>query len=86
MNDKIDLTPKQSRKVNALIKRLCCNYDNGNCIRLDDGDPCVCVQCITYSHIICKWFRIAVLPADKDLYIELAKPKHTNLSKLQKAV
>ena len=46
MNDRIDLTPKQSRKVNALIKRLCCNYDNGNCIRLDDGDPCVCVQCI----------------------------------------
>ena len=77
MNDRIDLTPKQSRKVNALIKRLCCNYDNGNCIRLDDVDPCVCVQCITYSHIICKWFRIAVLPADKDLYIELAKPKNS---------
>lgn len=77
MNGRIDLTPKQSRKVNALIKRLCCNYDNGNCIRLDDGDPCVCVQCITYSHIICKWFRIAVLPADKDLYIELAKPKNS---------
>ena len=54
MKDRIDLTPKQSRKVNALIKRLCCNYDNGNCIRLDDGDPCVCVQCITYSHIIAK--------------------------------
>ena len=63
--------------LNALIKRLCCNYDNGNCIRLDNGDPCVCVQCITYSHIICKWFRIAVLPADKDLYIELAKPKNS---------
>ena len=77
MKDRIDLTPKQSRKVNALIKRLCCNYDNGNCIRLDDGDPCVCVQCITYSHIICKWFRNAVLPADKDLYIELAKPKNS---------
>lgn len=76
MKDRIDLTPKQSRKVNALIKRLCCNYDNGNCIRLDDGDPCVCVQCITYSHIICKWFRIGVLPADKDLYIELARPKN----------
>lgn len=79
MKDRIDLTPKQSRKVNALIKRLCCNYDNGNCIRLDNGDPCVCVQCITYSHIICKWFRIAVLPADKDLYIELARPKNTKI-------
>ena len=79
MKDRIDLTPKQSRKVNALIKRLCCNYDNGNCIRLDDGDPCVCVQCITYSHIICKWFRIGVLPADKDLYIELARPKNIKI-------
>lgn len=79
MKDRIDLTPKQSRKVNVLIKRLCCNYDNGNCIRLDDGDPCVCVQCITYSHIICKWFRIGVLPADKDLYIELARPKNIKI-------
>ena len=69
MKDRIDLTPKQSRKVNALIKRLCCNYDNGNCIRLDDGDPCVCVQ----------WFRSTVLPADKDLYIELSKPKNTRI-------
>ena len=79
MNDRIDLTPKQSRKVNALIKRLCCNYDNGNCIRLDDGDPCVCPQIITYSHIICKYFRIAVLPADKELYIELVNPKNTKI-------
>lgn len=79
MNDRIDLTPKQSRKVNALIKRLCCNYDNGNCIRLDFGEPCVCPQTITYSHIICKYFRTAVLPADKELYIELAKPKNTKI-------
>ncbi len=73
----IYLTPKQSRRVNALIKKVCCNYDNGHCILLDDGDPCVCPQIITYSHILCKWFRIAVLPIDKDLYIELARPPHT---------
>ena len=77
MNEKILLSPKQSRKANALIKKLCCNYDNGHCIRLDFGEPCVCPQIITYSHIICKYFRIAVLPADKDLYIELAKPKNS---------
>ena len=79
MNEKILLSPKQSRKANALIKKLCCNYDNGNCIRLDDGDPCVCPQIITYSHIICKYFRIAVLPADKELYIELVNPKNTKI-------
>ena len=64
------LTPPQSRKVNALVRRTCCNCDNGNCILLDDGDECVCPQLISYS-LLCKWFRVAVLPADKLLYAEL---------------
>ena len=71
----IPLTSKQSRSVNALVRRECCNYDNGNCILLD----CTCPQTITYSHIICKWFKTAVLPLDKDLYIELMKPKNTRV-------
>lgn len=28
------------------VRRLahgCCNYDGGNCLALDDGEPCVCV-------------------------------------------
>ena len=70
MNDIKRLTPPQSRKVNALVRRTCCNYDSGNCILLDDGDECVCPQLISYS-LLCKWFRIAVLPADKELYAEL---------------
>ena len=41
---------------------LCCNYDQGNCTLLEDGEPCVCVQGISYS-VLCKWFRNAVLPA-----------------------
>ena len=64
------LTPPQSRKVNALVRRTCCNCDNGNCILLDDGDECVCPQLISYS-LLCKWFRVAVLPADRLLYAEL---------------
>lgn len=40
------LTPKQRQRANALIKRLCANYDNGNCLALDDGEPCACVQSI----------------------------------------
>ena len=63
----IRLEPKQSRRVNALVRRECCNYDNGNCILLD----CTCPQTITYSHIICKWFKTAVLPNDTLLYAEL---------------
>lgn len=70
MNGVKRLTPPQSRKVNALVRRTCCNYDNGNCILLDDGDECVCPQLISYS-LLCKWFRVAVLPADRLLYAEL---------------
>lgn len=64
------LTPPQSRKVNTLVKKECCNYINGKCLLLDDGDECVCPQLISYS-LLCKWFRVAVLPADKLLYAEL---------------
>ena len=64
------LTPRQSRKVNTLVKKECCNCDNGHCILLDDGEECVCPQTISFS-LLCKWFRTAVLPADKLLYAEL---------------
>lgn len=71
----INLAPKQSRRINALIRKECCNYDGSGCILLGG----VCPQLITYSHIICKWFKIAVLPLDKELHIILEKPKHTRI-------
>ena len=46
--------------------RECCNYDNGQCIVLDEGDGCVCVQSIFHS-LLCRWFRVAVLPLDHQL-------------------
>ncbi|RKJ49772.1 hypothetical protein D7Y05_08745 [bacterium 1XD42-54] len=33
----------QYRRMRKLIHE-CCNYDGGNCILLDDGEECVCVQ------------------------------------------
>ena len=63
MYESTALTPKQRQRANALIKRLCANYDGGNCLALDDGEPCVCVQSISYS-LLCKYFRNAVLPAE----------------------
>ena len=75
----LKLNAKQSAKARKLARRECCNCYKGNCILLDDGDPCVCPQLITYSHIICKWFKVAVLPVDKDLHIELMKPPNTKL-------
>ena len=56
------LTPAQRARCNRLIRRLCANYDGGNCLPLDDGEGCVCVQMISYS-LLCKYFRRAVLPA-----------------------
>ena len=55
------LTPAQRARCNRLIRRLCANYDGGNCIPLDDGEGCVCVQMISYS-LLCKYFRRAGLP------------------------
>lgn len=40
------LTPAQRARCNRLIRRLCANYDGGNCMPLDDGEGCVCVQMI----------------------------------------
>lgn len=64
------MTPGQRRRANSLIRRKCCNYDNCNCLLLDDGEECVCVQSISYS-VCCTWFRHAVLPLDKPLETEI---------------
>ena len=58
------MTPGQRKAAVKLIRKLCSNYDDGNCILLDDGDPCVCVQNISYS-VCCKFFR-HVLLEDKE--------------------
>ena len=56
---------RQHRRARRLVHE-CCNYDAGNCLLLDDGEPCVCVQSISFS-LMCHWFRVAVLPLDGEL-------------------
>lgn len=56
---------QQFRKMRRMV-HSCCNYDGGNCLALDAGEECVCVQSISYS-LLCKWFRAAVLPMDREL-------------------
>ena len=68
------LTPAQRARCNRLIRRLCANYDGGNCLPLDDGEGCVCVQTISYS-LLCRWFRAAVLPLDGALYAEIIQSR-----------
>lgn len=72
MKNPIRLTPTQRRRCNRLIRKLCANFDDGNCLVLDEGDGCVCVQMISLS-LICKYFRRAVLPADKELCADIYK-------------
>lgn len=64
------LSPENRRRVNVFVRKMCCNYDNGNCILLDNGDVCTCPQLISFS-LNCKWFKTAVLPNDKELYAKL---------------
>ena len=68
------LTPAQRARCNRLIRRLCANYDGGYCLPLDDGEGCVCVQTISYS-LLCKYFRWAVLPADKVLCADIYRQR-----------
>ena len=67
----IKLTLKQFAEIKTMIKSRCCNCYQGNCLLLDDGDAYTCPQLITPSHIICRYFLDAVLPADKMLLKDL---------------
>lgn len=66
------MSESQSRKAKKLVRCLCANCDKGNCLLLDDGELCVCPQLISYS-VLCSYFRVAVLPADRELYAEIMR-------------
>ena len=67
----IRITPEQSKRINALVKKGCANCVRGNCLLLDDGDEHPCPQLISFSRIMCNYLRDIVLPIDFDLYTEL---------------
>ena len=65
------MTEKQFSRAKKLLRRLCANYDRGNCLLLeDDCDPCPCPQLISNT-LLCRYFRAAVLPADPELCEEI---------------
>lgn len=72
------LSPKQAKRVNRLVKKECCNFDNGNCILLDDEEACPCPQLISCS-LLCRWFSDAVLPLDRELFTELYAKRRNKL-------
>ena len=70
----IKITLKQAKRINTLVRKLCCNYVDGNCLLLDDGEEHACVQCISRYGIYCNYFKNAVLPADRELFAEIMQP------------
>lgn len=42
------MTYQQYRAVRRLV-HSCCNYQDGNCLLLDDGEECVCPQSICFQ-------------------------------------
>ena len=76
MADLPRMSERQLRRAKSLIRRLCANYDGGNCLPLEDGDSCPCPQFMT-PVLICKYFRAAVLPADRELWTEIMDGTHS---------
>lgn len=76
----IRLDERQYRAVKKMTRAECANNDNGNCLLLDDGETCVCVQSISYS-LCCRYFREAVLPANKELYADITKDREIPLQR-----
>lgn len=72
----IRLSDAQYRKVKKLTRRRCANNDGGYCLLLDDGESCVCVQAISYS-LLCRYFREAVLPAERELCADIMREHDT---------
>ena len=67
----VKINAKEFRKVCRLVKSSCCNLSDGNCLLLDDGETHTCVQLISKFHIFCNYFKLCVLPLDKELYSKL---------------
>ena len=57
------MSAKIGKEISSLVRKECCNYFDGTCIMLDDD--CPQVKCET--QVICRWFRNAVLPLDREL-------------------
>ena len=67
MDNPVRMDNSQFRRAKKLIRHLCANCDGGFCFLLDHGDPCICPQTLSYT-LICKYFRAAVLPADRKVH------------------
>ena len=54
------MTPAQHCEAKKIIRRLCSNFCDGNCIRLDKGEEVPCPQMLSAS-VCCRFFRNVLL-------------------------
>ena len=59
----------QYRRTRKLVHH-CCNYCGGNCLLLDDGEACICVQ-ETSRSLLCRGYREKVLPLAAEWHEEI---------------
>ena len=71
----IRLNDAQYRRVKKLTRCHCANNVRGCCLLLDDGEPCVCVQAISYS-LLCRYFRKRCCPQTGS-YAQILQPRRT---------
>lgn len=72
----IRLNDAQHRRVKKLTRCHCANNVRGCCLLLDDGEPCVCVQAISYS-LLCRYFPGRRCCPQTGSYAQILQPRRT---------
>lgn len=70
------MEPKQHKQARALIRKMCCYYDQGDCLALEDADRHACAQSLSLT-LCCHWFRWVLLPMEAVLEAEIFRDKDT---------
>ena len=74
MADAPRMDHKQLRRSKKLIRKLCCNYDHGNCLALDDGEPASAYR-VFPTRCCATGSENAVLPADHELLADVMRER-----------
>jgi hypothetical protein len=70
----VTIYPEQAKRIHSLVRAECCNFNDGNCSILDNGEPHKCPQMNSSTHV-CEWLSDAVLPLNPELQKEIFKSK-----------
>lgn len=77
----IELSPDVKRQCVNLIRKECCNYQEGKCLILEGGYS-LCAQ-IQNNHLCCRWFQNFVLPETEELEIAILGEREKGFKKCE---